>query len=160
MIKLILKIIVILFVIYLLFLGLSSSRTEKKIENITEDRKTEEIIRGNNENSIKTDFEVPNSVQIANPASVNCIEKGGELEIRRVSLGEYGVCVFDDNRQCEEWAMFRGDCPVGGVKITGYVTDAERFCAIRGGDVNMEEGTCAVDGKVCDLENYQGGGCE
>ena len=98
--------------------------------------------------------------QIANPASVNCVEKGGRLEIKKGPRGEYGVCFFDDNRQCEEWAMFRGDCPVGGVKITGYVTDAERFCAIRGGKVNMKDGTCAMGGKVCGLENYRSGGCE
>ena len=28
----------------------------------------------------------------------------------------------------------RGDCPVGGVKVTGYVTPAARYCAITGGN--------------------------
>jgi putative hemolysin len=32
--------------------------------------------------------------------------------------GQYGVCFFEDNRQCEEWALLRGDCPVGGKKVT------------------------------------------
>ncbi|MCR4406900.1 MAG: DUF333 domain-containing protein [Anaerolineae bacterium] len=60
------------------------------------------------------------SGQIANPASENCIKQGGTLMIqKRGDGGEYGVCVFEDNRQCEEWAMLRGDCPVGGIKITG-----------------------------------------
>jgi len=27
--------------------------------------------------------------------------------------GQYGVCTFEDNQQCEEWALMRGDCPVG-----------------------------------------------
>ena len=54
--------------------------------------------------------------RIANPASVNCIKHGGTLSIReRGDGGEYGVCMFTDNRQCEEWAMFRGKCPVGGL---------------------------------------------
>jgi hypothetical protein len=32
------------------------------------------------------------------------------------------VCVFGDNRQCEEWALMRGQCPAGGIRVTGYVT--------------------------------------
>ena len=47
--------------------------------------------------------------------------------------GQYGVCIFDDNYQCEEWAMFRGECPVGGLRVTGYITTAARYCAITGG---------------------------
>lgn len=56
-----------------------------------------------------------------NPASVNCIEQGGELHIRQSSFGEYGVCVWTSERvtceenclvrsECEEWAFFRGQC--------------------------------------------------
>jgi putative hemolysin/predicted metal-dependent phosphoesterase TrpH len=57
---------------------------------------------------------------IANPASVNCINKGGTLSIQKsADGGEYGICIFEDNRQCEEWALFRGECPAGGKKITG-----------------------------------------
>ncbi|MEZ4519256.1 MAG: DUF333 domain-containing protein [Chloroflexota bacterium] len=78
-----------------------------------------------------TDIETPDAsatVGLANPASTNCVEQGGQVMIETDgSGGQYGVCVFDDNRQCEEWAMMRGDCPVGGLKITGYLTDAARF---------------------------------
>lgn len=75
------------------------------------------------------------AAQLANPASTNCIEKGGTLEIRENKKGQYGVCLFEDNRQCEERALLHGDCPVGGMKITGYENDAEIFCAITGGEV-------------------------
>lgn len=54
--------------------------------------------------------EAPPAVGLANPASVHCQQVGGRLEIRRESgltPGEYGVCVFPDGRQCEEWALFR-----------------------------------------------------
>ena len=45
---------------------------------------------------------------LANPASVNCIDQGGTLEIRHDAAGgAYGVCRFADGRQCEEWALFR-----------------------------------------------------
>ena len=54
---------------------------------------------------------------IPNPASENCVKKGGTLTIvKGGDGGEYGVCTFTDNMQCEEWALFRGDCPVGGIK--------------------------------------------
>lgn len=57
--------------------------------------------------------------QIANPASVFCVEKGGKLIMRSNEEGEYGVCIFDngenEKKECEEWAMFRGDCPIGGI---------------------------------------------
>jgi len=67
----------------------------------------------------------PTKQGLANPASVNCTQGGGTLDIRtRPDGGQYGVCVFEDNRQCEEWALLRGDCPAGGLKITGYENEA------------------------------------
>lgn len=106
---------------------------------------------------------------IANPASVNCIEKGGTLSIqKRGDGGEYGVCLFKDNRQCEEWALFRGECPVGGRKVTGYITPAARYCVITGGsykatgqsNTDKEQGTCtSYNGKICDVWDYYNGRC-
>lgn len=51
--------------------------------------------------------------KIANPASEHCIRSGGSLVIKKDKDGaEYGVCHFKDGRQCEEWAYFRGQCPI------------------------------------------------
>jgi hypothetical protein len=100
---------------------------------------------------------------LANPASTNCIEKGGTLEMRENKNGQYGVCLFEDNRQCEEWALFRGQCPVGGVKITGYDNDAEIYCAITGGQVEgvgTETPMCKrVDGTYCNAQANLDGDC-
>jgi putative hemolysin len=106
---------------------------------------------------------------LANPASARCIEKGGALRIeRRPDGGEYGVCVFTDNYQCEEWAMFRGQCPVGGLRVTGYITPAARYCAITGGRYMVgansgqpnELGACALPGgKFCEAGAYYAGAC-
>jgi putative hemolysin len=52
------------------------------------------------------------NTQIANPASVYCIEHGGELEIKEGKAGQYGVCNFPDGKFCEEWAYFRGECKI------------------------------------------------
>lgn len=106
---------------------------------------------------------------LANPASLNCAQKGGTVWIETApGGGQYGVCVFADNRQCEEWAMMRGHCPVGGVRVTGYVTPAARFCAITGGRYTVtandnrpdEQGSCALpEGKLCDAVAYHAGRC-
>lgn len=108
-------------------------------------------------------------VGLANPASVNCVQKGGTVKIETApGGGQYGVCVFADNRQCEEWAMMRGRCPVGGLRVTGYVTPAARFCAITGGRYAVtandnrpdEQGSCALpEGKLCDAVAYHAGRC-
>ncbi len=52
---------------------------------------------------------------IANPASVFCVKQGYKLEIRTDSAGnQYGVCIFSDGTQCDEWAFYRGECAPGG----------------------------------------------
>lgn len=109
------------------------------------------------------------SPQLANPASVRCTEQGGTLKIeKRPDGGQYGVCTFVDNYQCEEWALFRGECPKGGLRVTGYVTPAGRFCAITGGryavssppSAAVEKGVCSLPGgKTCDADAYYAGTC-
>jgi putative hemolysin len=47
------------------------------------------------------------AAQIANPASVYCIERGGHLEIMNEAAGQVGYCVLADGRRVEEWAFFR-----------------------------------------------------
>ena len=110
------------------------------------------------------------SVAIANPASQNCIQQGGTLSIeKRGDGGQFGVCYFEDNRQCEEWALLRGNCPVGGIKVTGYATPAARYCAITGGQYAItgnsgqddEQGICTFEnGGQCDAWDYYNGQCE
>jgi len=54
---------------------------------------------------------------IANPASVNCLDRGGVEENRTDSTGgQYGVCKFSDGSDCDSWKFFRGECNVGDSK--------------------------------------------
>lgn len=109
------------------------------------------------------------SAQLANPASQHCVEQGGRLTIERnPEGGQYGVCIFSDNRQCEEWALFRGGCPAGGIRVAGYATPAARYCAITGGrymviarsGTSDEEGSCTPPkGGTCDADAYYRGTC-
>ena len=112
----------------------------------------------------------PATQRIANPASENCLQQGGTLRIEHGDGGQYhGVCYFEDNLQCEEWALMRGECPVGGVKVTGYTTDATRYCAITGGEYAItansgrpdEQGVCTLPGGVqCDAAGFYNGKCD
>ncbi len=107
---------------------------------------------------------------LPNPASQNCVAQGGRLEIEaRPDGGQFGVCYFEDNRQCEEWALLRGECPTGGVKVTGYTTPAARYCAITGGEYAItgksgqddEQGACTLkNGAQCDAWAYYNGTCD
>jgi len=54
--------------------------------------------------------EKPANTQIANPASVNCIKKGGKLSIVDQAEGQVGMCTLPNGTVCEEWAYFRGEC--------------------------------------------------
>jgi len=57
--------------------------------------------------------EASDQVRIANPASVYCVDSGYTLEIRtNTDGGQYGVCIFTDGNECEEWAFFRRECGV------------------------------------------------
>jgi putative hemolysin len=108
-------------------------------------------------------------LQRVDPAAAHFVEVGGRLAVeKRPDGGEFGVCYFEDNRQCEQWALLRGECPVGGRRITGYATPAGRYCAITGGeytdvtgnDARDERGNCLfADGSKCEAEAYWRGTC-
>lgn len=58
----------------------------------------------------KPTTEITPNAQIANPASLNCINNGGKLSIVDKPEGQVGMCTFSDGTVCEEWAYFRGQC--------------------------------------------------
>lgn len=105
-----------------------------------------------------------NKKKFPNPAAVNCRDKDGITYIaKRPDGGEYGICLFATGGQCEEWAMVKGFCPVGGVDVSVYPTPAARYCAIRGGTfvaAKSGDGQCRVlTGETCPAEAYYSGDC-
>lgn len=100
------------------------------------------------------------STSLANPASVNCTQKGGTLSIESLTNGaQYGLCHFSDDQACEEWALYYGNCPVGGVKTIGFTNKAQDYCAWLGGQtLAIKDAQCNLpNGKVClDNDLYSG----
>jgi putative hemolysin len=98
---------------------------------------------------------------LANPASVNCKDKGGTTQIMNGPNGQYGLCQFADNQACEEWALYRGECPVGGVKTTGFDNIEQKYCAWVGGQtLATPNANCTLpNGKVCSNTALYNGTC-
>lgn len=109
------------------------------------------------------EMEQETQIGIANPASIYCLDNGGSLQMKENKNGQYGVCYFEDNRQCEERAFYHGDCPKWGMKVTGYDNDAEAYCVIAGGElsgVGTPTPMCKrVDGTRCNAQSNMDGDC-
>lgn len=106
---------------------------------------------------------------IPGPESKNCLDNGGTLEKKKRGDGkEYDICLFEDNRQCESLSLLNNECPKGGLKITGYITEASSYCAILGGKYeitgntnDIEDGTCTFfGGKLCNVWDLYNGKCD
>jgi putative hemolysin len=69
--------------------------------------------------------------RIANPASTFCIEQGYRSEIRTNPDGsQFGVCIFPDGSECDEWEFMHGECQApAGNQAGGEPTDFENHLA-------------------------------
>ncbi len=90
---------------------------------------------------------------LPNPASVYCEEHGGKVEIRKDPQGnEYGVCVFPDGSECEEWSFYRGECQPGQQTST-----PKRITFAPGATSTNVEGVVPPRGEVDFVLNAQKG---
>lgn len=61
-----------------------------------------------NNNYQNEDFPEQKMIGMANPASVYCVEQGGESIIKQNKDGsEYGICKFKDGKEVDEWEFYR-----------------------------------------------------
>jgi len=59
----------------------------------------------------KTASTSSNKSGIANPASTFCKDQGYASQTKTNGDGsQYGVCFFDNGKQCEEWSFYNGSC--------------------------------------------------
>lgn len=63
--------------------------------------------------------------QLANPASVHCNEQNGTLDIRNTEAGQVGYCLKND-KECEEWAYFRGECKLEKEAVVQNVAETSQ----------------------------------
>lgn len=102
------------------------------------------------------------AASVASAAYSKCMNNGGFVTTsRRGNSGYYNVCNFADDMSCELYALYDGQCPVGGVKTIGYSTTGQVFCALRGGQPQgKDNGQCKMpDGKVCSTISVYNGTC-
>lgn len=100
---------------------------------------------------------------LATAAYTKCVQNDGFVTTdRRGKSGFYNVCNFDDDMNCELYALYNGQCPIGGVHTVGYTTRPQVFCALRGGQpTGKNNGQCKMpDGKICSTAAVYSDTCE
>jgi len=84
--------------------------------------------------------------QLANPASVNCIEKGGKIEIQTSADGsQQGICTLSDGTKCDEWAYYREECPE---KEEANISDIKNETAEINVSIHEKQNTTLTDAPV------------
>ena len=56
---------------------------------------------------VKKEEEKSPMIGISNPASVSCVEQGGESILVRSKKGDFGICKLKDGTAVEEWEYYR-----------------------------------------------------
>lgn len=106
--------------------------------------------------------------QLANPAAVHCKNLGGKTIIKtRADGSEYGICNIH-GFECEEWALFRGECTSANDKRylmpkpspTNYTlpNPASANCVKLGGTVSTKTRGDGAEYRVCNFAD--GYACE
>lgn len=65
------------------------------------------------------------AADMPNPASAYCEGQGFRSEIRTAADGsQFGVCIFPDGSECDEWAFYRGECGPASAAATPEPTSS------------------------------------
>lgn len=93
--------------------------------------------------------------QIANPASVFCVEQGGTVEIVDDAIGQVGYCNLPDGTRVEEWEYYRSqsagtiDADAAPVPVTISISGLESAMGhFLAGVLFVGEGTTNPDERV------------
>lgn len=106
---------------------------------------------------------VGNAAEVASLANAKCIQNGGFVTTAyKGNGGFYNICNFADDKQCELYALYEGQCPIGGISTIGYSTTPQVYCALRGGTLQgSENGQCKLpDGSLCYTDSVFNGYCQ
>ena len=82
------------------------SRKVKKPVSVKQSVSAENV--NQNSNYQNEEFPEQKMIGMANPASVYCVEQGGESITKQNKDGsEYGICKFKDGKEVDEWEFYR-----------------------------------------------------
>lgn len=112
------------------------------------------------------------TVGMVNPASMNCVNNGGTLEIvTEANGGQIGMCTLKNGTVCEERAYMRGECGKNNTVLVNDFTSCvqagnpvmesyPRQCAHKGKNytevIEEEPTACTMDAKACPDGSYVG----
>ena len=98
--------------------GLSSLSISDEAKKIV-DQIQSKIVNSNQTSNSNNNAPI---IGMANPASKFCVDQGYKLEMRTDETGgQYGVCIFTNGKECEEWKFFRKECGKEYIKNTTTV---------------------------------------
>jgi len=103
------------------FNSLNISDEAKKIVDEMQSKITnnQTIVKIEKEENLGNSTNNKPAIGMANPASKFCVDQGYKLEIRTDETGgQYGVCIFTNGKECEEWKFFRKECGSEYIKAT------------------------------------------
>ena len=93
---------------------------------------------------VETTTEQEAPIGMPNPASVYCLEQGGELETRTDADGnQSGFCIFPDGTEKNQWEYWRENHPAGDEPAVeregpvGLANPASVYCLEQGGRLEM-----------------------
>ncbi len=96
---------------------------------------------------------VKKETSLPNPASVFCIQQGGQVQNVNTPAGQAGYCQWPDGQRVEEWTYFREHHKETAEK-GGLVNPAAAFCVKQGGKSDIVESANGWVG-YCQFSNGQ-----
>ena len=84
---------------------------------------------------VKKEEEKSPMIGMSNPASVYCVEQGGESILVRSKKGDFGICKLKDGTAVEEWEYYRQNNTPQSLEaeMIGTPNPAAKFCVDKGG---------------------------
>ena len=104
----------------------------------------------------------PLIVGMGDPSAANCEEKGYTAEtLYSTDGGQYGLCLFGDDKACDTWAYYREECDESNPIFSSYCEENGGELTSRSVDWGTVEGmppaeyqVCTTGGSECVEYNY------
>jgi putative hemolysin len=96
--------------------------------------------------------DLQSNTTIANPASVYCIQNGGNFSIVEDKGGnQQGMCTLSDGTLCDEWAYFRGECGNSSANECNTDDDCVPSSCCHPTSCISKQNTPVCEGRICTM---------